>query len=78
MCFLSELKAKVVEQWVNQTEPCKPNITYSRFCFYCLIIVKTIKMKMTYFKRVSLEEVLEEEIFFNYEQYSNLLEDSEW
>jgi len=35
-------------------------------------------MKMTYFKRVSLEEVLEEDIFFNYEQYSNLLEDSEW
>ena len=35
-------------------------------------------MKMTYFKRVSLEEVLEEDIFFNYEQYSNHLEDSEW
>ena len=33
---------------------------------------------MTYFIRVSLEEVLEEDIFFNYEQYSNLLEDSEW
>jgi hypothetical protein len=33
---------------------------------------------MTYFKRVLLEEVLEEEIFFNYAQYSNLLEDSEW
>ena len=33
---------------------------------------------MTYFKRVSLEEVLEEDIFFNYEQYSSLLEDSEW
>tara|TARA_B100000579_G_scaffold340963_1_gene292710 strand:- start:32 stop:133 length:102 start_codon:yes stop_codon:yes gene_type:complete len=33
---------------------------------------------MTYFKRVALEEVLEEDIFFNYEQYSNLLEDSEW
>ena len=34
--------------------------------------------KMTYFTRVLLEEVLEEDIFFNYEQYSNLLEDSEW
>ena len=33
---------------------------------------------MNYFKRVSLEEVLEEDIFFNYDQYSNLLEDSEW
>ena len=33
---------------------------------------------MTYFIRVSLEEVLEEDIFFNYEQYSNLLEDSDW
>jgi hypothetical protein len=33
---------------------------------------------MTYFNRVSLEEVLEEDIFFNYERYSNLLEDSEW
>jgi len=31
----SGLKAQVVEQWVNQTEPCKPNITHSRFCFYC-------------------------------------------
>tara|TARA_Y100001968_G_scaffold250557_1_gene235630 strand:- start:284 stop:388 length:105 start_codon:yes stop_codon:yes gene_type:complete len=33
---------------------------------------------MTYFKGVSFEEVLEEDIFFNYEQYSYLLEDSEW
>ena len=33
---------------------------------------------MTYFNRVSLEKVLEEDIFFNYEQYSNPLEDSEW
>ncbi len=33
---------------------------------------------MSYFKRVSLEEVIEEDIFFNYEQYSYLLEDSEW
>jgi len=33
---------------------------------------------MTYFKRVVLEEVLEEDMYFNYEQYSNLLEDSEW
>tara|TARA_B100000579_G_C22470203_1_gene683069 strand:- start:461 stop:562 length:102 start_codon:yes stop_codon:yes gene_type:complete len=33
---------------------------------------------MTYFKRVSLEEVLEEDIFFNYELYSDLLEDSDW
>ncbi len=33
---------------------------------------------MTYLKRVTLEEVLEEDIFFNYEQYSNLLEVSEW
>jgi hypothetical protein len=33
---------------------------------------------MNYFIRVLLEEVLEEDIFFNYEQYSNLLEDSEW
>ena len=33
---------------------------------------------MPYFKRITLEEVLEEDIFFNYEQYSNLLEDSEW
>ena len=33
---------------------------------------------MIYFKKVSLEKVLEEDIFFNYDQYSNLLEDSEW
>ena len=33
---------------------------------------------MTYFKRVTLEEVPEEDIFFNYDEYSNLLEDSEW
>ena len=32
---------------------------------------------MIYFKKVSLEKVLEEDIFFNYDQYSNLLEDSE-
>ncbi len=33
---------------------------------------------MTYLNRISLEEVLEEDIFYNYEEYSNLLEDSEW
>ncbi len=33
---------------------------------------------MNYLKRVTLEEVLEEDIFYNFEQYSNLLEDSEW
>lgn len=42
------------------------------------MIVKNVLMDMTYFKRVDLEEVLEEDIFFNYELYSNLLEDSEW
>ena len=34
--------------------------------------------QMTYFNRISLDEVLEEDIFFNYEHYSILLEDSEW
>ena len=33
---------------------------------------------MYYFNRVLVDEVLEEEIFFNYEYYSNLLEDTEW
>tara|TARA_B100000945_G_C20333160_1_gene573477 strand:+ start:665 stop:769 length:105 start_codon:yes stop_codon:yes gene_type:complete len=33
---------------------------------------------MTYFRRVALEEILEDDIFFNHEQYSNLLVDSEW
>ena len=33
---------------------------------------------MTYFSRISLEEVLEEDIFFNYEQYPSLLDHSEW
>ena len=33
---------------------------------------------MTYLNRISLEEVLEEDIFYNNEEYSNLLEDSEW
>ena len=33
---------------------------------------------MTYFHRIALEEVLEEDIFFDYDEYSNLLEDSEW
>ena len=33
---------------------------------------------MTYLIRISLEEVLEEDILYNYEEYSNLLEDSEW
>tara|TARA_B100000965_G_scaffold205257_1_gene171366 strand:- start:6 stop:107 length:102 start_codon:yes stop_codon:yes gene_type:complete len=33
---------------------------------------------MINFKRVSFEEALEVDIFFSYEQYSNLLEDSEW
>ena len=32
---------------------------------------------MTYFKRFSLEEFLEEGIFFNYDQHLNLLEDFE-
>ena len=32
----------------------------------------------TYFHRIALEEVLEEDIFFDYHEYSNLLEDSEW
>jgi len=40
--------------------------------------MRTKHSAMTYFNRVSLEEVFEEDIFFNYEQYSNLLEDSEW
>ena len=34
-------------------------------------------LKMPYYKRVSLEEVSEEDIFLNYEEYSNFLEDSE-
>ena len=33
---------------------------------------------MNYLNRISFEEVLEENIFYNYEEYSNLLEDSEW
>ena len=33
---------------------------------------------MSYLSRISLEEVLEEVIFYNYEEYSNLSEDSEW
>ena len=33
---------------------------------------------MTYFSRITLEEILEEDIFFDFEQYSNLLEDSDW
>ena len=33
---------------------------------------------MTYFHRINLEEVLEEDLFFDYNDYSNLLEDSEW
>ena len=33
---------------------------------------------MTYLNRISLEKVLEEDILYNYEEYSNLLEDSEW
>ena len=37
---------------------------------------------MNYLNRISLEEVLEEDleedIFYNYEEYSNLLEDSKW
>ena len=33
---------------------------------------------MSYLSRISMEEVLEEDIFLNYEQYSDLLEDSEW
>ena len=33
---------------------------------------------MTYLNRNSLEKVLEEDILYNYEEYSNLLEDSEW
>ena len=33
---------------------------------------------MTYLSRISLEEDLEEDIFYNYEQYSSFLEDSEW
>ena len=36
------------------------------------------QIKMNYLKRNYLEEVLEEDIFYNYEEYSNLLEDSEW
>ena len=32
----------------------------------------------TYFQRIALEEVLEEDIFFDYHEYDNLLEDSEW
>ena len=32
---------------------------------------------MTYFNRITLEEVLEEDLFFDNE-YSNLLEDSDW
>ena len=31
-----------------------------------------------YFHRIALEEVLEEDIFFDYLEYSNLLEESEW
>ena len=33
---------------------------------------------MTYFNRITLEEVLEEDLFFDYNEYSNLLEDSDW
>ena len=33
---------------------------------------------MDYLNRISLEEVLEEDILYNHEEYSNLLEDSEW
>jgi len=33
---------------------------------------------MSYLSRISLEEVLEEDIFYNYKEYSNLLEDLEW
>ena len=33
---------------------------------------------MNYLNRISLEEVLEEDIFYNSEEYSNILEDSEW
>ena len=33
---------------------------------------------MNYLNRISLEEVLVEDVFYNYEEYSNLLEDSEW
>ena len=33
---------------------------------------------MTYFHRITLEEVLEEDLFFDYNEYLNLLEDSEW
>ena len=36
------------------------------------------KIEMNYLNRISLEEVLEEDIFYNYEEYPNLLEDSEW
>ncbi len=33
---------------------------------------------MTYFHRITLEEVLEEDLLFDYDEYSNLLEDSDW
>ncbi len=33
---------------------------------------------MPYLSRISLEELLEEDIFYNYEEYSNLSEDSDW
>ncbi len=33
---------------------------------------------MTCFHRITLEEVLEEDLFFDYNEYLNLLEDSEW
>ena len=36
------------------------------------------KTTMTYLQRIALEEVLEEDIFFDYHEYSNILEDSEW
>ena len=36
------------------------------------------KTTMTCFHQIDLEEVLEEDIFFNYLDYLNLLEDSDW
>jgi len=33
---------------------------------------------MTCFNRITLEEVLEEDLSFDYNEYSNLLEDSDW
>tara|TARA_B100000902_G_C26766675_1_gene648359 strand:- start:438 stop:578 length:141 start_codon:yes stop_codon:yes gene_type:complete len=43
-----------------------------------LRLTSTVLVKLTFFRRFSLEEVLEKDIFFNYEKYSGLLEDSEW